>query len=251
MAIDSPDITRHLPFDALFNVRDLGGYGGHDGRSVRWNRVYRADDLGGATRGDLATLADLGIRTIIDLRTVNEVAGSSLPNLPGSYVDHHHLPLLAQTWAALGACPRDGVDPAALLAPRYLAMLVEGAPAIADAIRIMASPSAFPLVFHSTLGKDRAGVLAAVLLAILGVHDEVIAEDYSLSALAADLVDVDEGARADDWPRPSNALLAAPAEAMVRVLSQIRDNGRSMVGYVRGIGVSSQVIESVRTNLLV
>jgi protein-tyrosine phosphatase len=239
MAIGSPDITRHLPFDALGNVRDLGGYGGHEGRSVRGQRVYRADDLGAATTADLAMLADLGIRTVIDLRTRREVAGSSLPNLPGSYVDHHHLPLLGQTWSDLGVGPRRGADPAAFLAQRYLAMLVEGAPAIADAIRIMASPSAFPLVFHSTLGKDRAGVLAAVLLALLGVADEMISHDYALSALAA-----------DEWSATPPALLAAPAEAMERVLTQVGDNGRSMAGYVRGIGVSSPVIESVRTNLL-
>jgi len=151
--------------------------------------------------------------------------------------------------------PEPTLTPAEVLSARYLDMLVEGAPAIADALRIMALPSAYPIVYHCSLGKDRTGVLTAVLLSVLGVHDETIAADYALSALAVASYDEwlqvhDPAARSALWRRP-DAYLAAPAEAMMRMLAQVRAGGRSMVGFVRSIGVSFEDIEALHTQLLV
>ena len=255
MTIGLPHVSRHVLLDQLRNVRDLGGHQGRAGQLVRWNRVYRADNLARASRADLAVLADLGVRTVIDLRTERELVLEPPPTFPGAPVEHHHLPVLRATWDEVGHEPGPEVDPVDFLEARYLEMLVEGAPAIADALRIIAVPAAHPIVFHCALGKDRTGVLAAVLLSLLGVHDETIAADYALSALA--VTSFDEWLRIHDpagrdamWRQP-DAYLTAPADAMLQLLAQVRSGGRSMIGFVRGIGVSFEVIEALHTQLLV
>lgn len=258
MAIGSPRLTRRLELDALFNVRDLGGYQGRAGQTLRWNRLYRADDLGRATAGDLAAIAALGVTTVIDLRTDRERAASRPPVFRGADIQIHHLPMVRHQWevAHRFAFRRDdeSLDAEALLAQRSLDMLVEGAPAIADALRILAQPGAQPAVIHSALGKDRAGLLAAVILALLGVPTGTIAEDYALSAPAS--VSGAPWSQVHDavggslrWDPPSVALGAPPA-AMVRVLDQVNEQCGSMVGFTRGIGVEFEVIEALHRQLL-
>lgn len=254
MTIGLPHVSRHVLLDQLHNVRDLGGHQGRAGQLVRWNRVYRADNLARASRADLTVLAELGVRTVIDLRTERELALELPPAFPGAPVEHHHLPLLRATWDEVGHDPGPDVDPVDFLEARYLEMLVEGAPAIADALRIIAVPSATPVVFHCSLGKDRTGLLAAVLLSLLGVHDEAIAEDYALSSLAVlaldeRLAEHHPGTRAERWGVPP-AFLAAPPEAIARVLARVRQQCRSMVGFVRSIGVDFATIESLHRQLL-
>jgi protein-tyrosine phosphatase len=225
MAIDSTQLLRHVRLDALPDVREVGGYTGRAGQTVRWHRLYRSGELSRATRGDLDTLAGLGIRTVVDLRSDREAAARPAPTLPGAYVEHHHLPLLRDGWrprtADAAAAGRSGDD---LLVERYLQMLVEGSPAIADVLALLASPAAYPVLIHSTLGQDRTGVVIAVVLGLLAVHDEMIVEDYGWSG--------------------------SPPEVMARFLERIRDRARSMVGFARSIGVPFESIEALHENLL-
>jgi protein-tyrosine phosphatase len=255
MAIAPPRPARHLDLEGPVNVRDLGGYQGRAGQTLRWHRLLRADDLSRATEADRVRLGGLGVVTIIDLRTDREHAAARLPVLRGVPVQIHHLPMVRDGWDPSGpvaVLPGAGADD--LLAQRSLDMLVEGAPAIADALRILAQPGAQPAVIHSALGKDRAGLLAAVVLALLGVATEVIAEDYARSEL---VLARDEQRRCADgtagrvspWADPT--AVAAPPGAMVRVLEQVNRRCGSMVGFARGIGVEFEVIEALHRQLLV
>jgi protein-tyrosine phosphatase len=260
MAIGSPRVTRHLDLEALVNVRDLGGYTGRAGQTLRWQRLYRADDLSRATEADRIRLAELGIVTIIDLRTDRERVSSRPPGLlGGADVEVHHLPILLDSQARWGDIDRltrvAGATAEDLLARRSLAMLVEGAPSIADALRVLAQPGSQPAVIQSTLGKDRAGLLAAVILALLGVSTRTIAEDYAESEVAIAVggqarAANDLGDRAGSWDA-STALLAAPPGAIVRVLDQVNQRCGSMVGFARGIGVEFEVIEALHRQMLV
>jgi protein-tyrosine phosphatase len=261
MAIGSPRLTRHVVLDGPVNVRDLGGYQGRAGQTLRWGRLYRADDLGRATAEDLAVLAGLGVRTVIDLRTDRERAASRAPVFRGVDVEVHHLPMVRHDWEASTRFAARRVGPAgadpdavALLAQRSLDMMVEGAPAIADALRILALPGAPPAVLHSALGKDRAGLLSAIVLALLGVATTTIAEDYARSASVP--TEEIRWSRGDDvvggatrWD-PEPVALTAPPEAMIRVLEQVNQRCGSMVGFARGIGVEFEVIEALHRQLL-
>jgi len=241
---------RLVPFDRVFNFRDLGGYASRDGRTVRWRTLYRAD---GVHRLNFDDLAPLGVRTVVDLRTPAEL--DERGRFVHDAVGYHHLPVLQQQWDPDALRGLDSAnDAAAFLADRYLEMLDEGRDAIAGALGVLAEPSSLPLVFHCAAGKDRTGVVAAIVLDLLGVADDDIAADYSLSRLGMDRF------RAwvlETYPESANAManqpkafLEAPAEAMHRFLAGLRARHGSVRDYLTGLGVDDAVLEQVCDNLL-
>jgi protein-tyrosine phosphatase len=173
--------SRILAFEGCVNFRDLGGYRTADGRSLAWRRLFRADGLNKLTPADRAQLIELGLTTVIDLRTKDEAEQrGSFPvdDVPVRYVG---LPL-TDVLPATEELP-DWKE-AAYVATRYAAMVSEGGPVLTEAIEVLASAGSLPAVMHCSAGKDRTGVLSALILAFLGVPDETIVEDYALSATA-------------------------------------------------------------------
>ena len=170
--------SRKLVFEGCFNFRDLGGYPTADGQRTRWRRLFRADGLSRLTESDLDALAALGVVTVIDLRTDMEAdtQGRFPDGVEG--VSYHHLPL---TDTLPGEEETPDWDRAAFVSERYLAMLSEGTATVASAVALLADPERQPAVFHCSVGKDRTGVLSALVLGFLGVPDEIIVEDYALS----------------------------------------------------------------------
>ncbi len=241
------DAERLVAFDHVFNFRDLGGYHTADGRVVRWRTLFRAD---GVHRLTIDDIAPLGVRTVLDLRTPAEL--DERGRFTHDSVGYHHLPILESTW------DRDllnlDVDAAEFLAARYLEMLSEGGDSIGRALRILADPSSLPLVFHCAAGKDRTGVVAAIVLDLLGVRDDDIATDYSLSRLGMDrfrawIIETYPEA-ADAMSDQPQVFLSAPAEAMHLFLSGLRERHGSVGNYVAELGVSDDVLDTVRENLL-
>ena len=173
--------SRTLDFEGCVNFRDLGGYRTSDGRMVAWRRLFRADGLNKLTAADRGQLIDLGLNTVIDLRTLDEAEQrGSFPvdQVPVRYVG---LPL-TDVLPATEDLP-DWKE-AAYVATRYGAMVSGGGPVLTEAIQVLASTDSLPAVMHCSAGKDRTGVLSALVLAFLGVPDETIIEDYALSAAA-------------------------------------------------------------------
>src|SRR4051794_38978193 len=173
--------SRVVPHPLIFNLRDVGGYAGHDGRTVRWRRLLRSDSL---HRLDAAEqqFAALGVRTVIDLRRANEIAAFGRGPQFDGLVYHHIAPEHAE-WSDVPLDP--GGDNARWLADRYLELAEDGAEGLAEAMRVIADADAAPLVVHCAAGKDRTGVVCALTLAVLGVADRDIAEDYALSTAAS------------------------------------------------------------------
>jgi protein tyrosine/serine phosphatase len=248
----APD--RHLPFDTVFNVRDLGGYVGDGGRRIRWRTVLRADGLHRLSGDDLVRFAELGVHTVIDLRTHIELEERGRLGAGGEVdIRYHHLPLMQRNWDPQSYDPE--VGPVRFLADRYLDMIEGGRDAVAAALRIIADPSHMPLVFHCAAGKDRTGVLAAITLSLLGVSDDDVAADYALSAEAVD--------RFGEWlartkPEAAEELrlnvpagfVAAPAPAMHLFLTELRDRYGSIEAYAAEVGLGSDDLADLRSHLL-
>jgi protein-tyrosine phosphatase len=242
---------RRLRLEACFNFRDLGGYPtAHDGR-VRWRTLYRADGLNRMTDADARRVRGLGVRTIIDLRTHGEIAERGRAAVESLGVTWHHLPMIDVVWDANEVpepLPEDFVF------GKYVEMITSGEACIADALRILADPDGHPAVFHCAAGKDRTGILAAVVLGVLGVPDDVIAEDYALSQPAMDemiawFMANDE--EASTRPRPPAAFLAAEHATMRSLLDHVRDRYGSMAGWVEHhLGVEAGVIDRLRLALV-
>jgi protein-tyrosine phosphatase len=120
-------------------------------------------------------------------------------------------------------------------ADRYMEMLEVGRPAITAAVRLLAEPGRLPAVFFCAAGKDRTGVVAALLLSSLGVDDEAITADYHTSHRMIE--------------RP-NALYDAPEAAMLEFLDRVRRLHGDAAGYLRASGVADEVLERLRAALI-
>ena len=167
-------MDRLIPLEGAFNFRDLGGYPTLDGRRTRWRRLFRSDTLSELTTGDLADLAELGVATVIDLRTPAEVNRDGRIAAEVHYENHS---LLAQeSGESVGAPEHDDMG------ERYLWYLEHNPSAVVAALGLLSSADRYPAVFHCTAGKDRTGVLAALVLSLLGVERAVVVADYLLTA---------------------------------------------------------------------
>jgi protein-tyrosine phosphatase len=239
---------RHVPFEASFNFRDIGGYETRDDRRVRWGAVYRSDTLHRLTTADLERALQLGIRTVIDLRSAGELERSGRFGRAHE-VAFHNLPLEEEV--AIDPPDRELAEPPP--GEFYVEMATAGRAAIANILRVIAEGE-HAVVFHCFAGKDRTGVLAALLLALLGVPDDTIVADYHLSdqALApaiawAESNDPQWAARMAAFPP---WLLRAPHDTMQAFLDVLRERHGSIDGYLTDAGVEPAVIDTLRARLL-
>lgn len=242
--------TRHVACQSAFNVRDLGGYPTADGSRTRWGTVYRAAGLHRASAQDVDRLGGLGWRTVIDLRSFAEVEQGTF-RCEGTEVVH--LPVLSEVWDTMVIDHE--ADPVEYLVAGYLEMAAEGAVAFAAAFEILAAPGRRPAVFHCSAGKDRTGVLAALVLAAVGVDDHGIARDYALSAAAmqriVDWYGRNAPGRADVMARQPEVLLACPADAMLKFLARLRERHGTVDEYLLTAGVPAAALARLRAQLVV
>jgi protein-tyrosine phosphatase len=164
-----PDRRIRLP--GTVNLRDLGGYRTADGGTTRWRTLLRSDSLHRLDDSGRAALTDLGLRTVIDLRTDQEVQATPSA-LDGTGARTYHVPLFDAS--AVG-----NLEPE--LAAVYRYMIDNCGPAIATAVNRLCASSALPGLVHCTAGKDRTGLVSALVLEAVGVPDDVIAADYAMS----------------------------------------------------------------------
>ncbi|MFA9471019.1 MAG: tyrosine-protein phosphatase [Deltaproteobacteria bacterium] len=177
-------MNRHVPLAGQPNFRDLGGYAAGDGRRIKWGAVYRSGELSQLTDDDVGKLGQLGIRTVVDLRSPEEVSargegrqpsGAQIVRLPIASSDMFAklIPMFLE--GDFSQVPPDLLD-------KVNRMLVsEFTEQYASLLRALSEPANRPLVFHCTQGKDRAGFGAAMVLSALGVPWETVVEDYLLS----------------------------------------------------------------------
>jgi len=243
-------VDRHIPFDNLHNFRDLGGYPTGTGHRIRPGRLFRADSLGGLVPGtpDWDRFLALGVRTVIDLRRPREI--EELGRVPehGSFT-YRNVSIEHRSYDQ--AAPAPDTDPGPYLCARYLEVAEDGAEEIATALRLVAAAEQ-PLVFHCASGKDRTGQLAALILGLLGVPDEVVVEDYTLTELAAPRLLADwrdrNGGRSPAWPTFGRA----PEAAMRLFLAALRERHGSVEAYVtRALGLNAAELSgALRSRLL-
>jgi hypothetical protein len=254
--VTEPD-PRHIPFEACFNFRDLGGYPTRDGKRVRWRTLYRADTLHRLTAHDAGTFAALGVRTVIDLRSGTEVSDYGRVREDAGSFAWHHSPMLDN----LRLRPVDGEPPPPptvdLLPPGefYMQIVEEFRASVGFAFKLLAADRALPAVFHCTGGRDRTGMVAALMLELLGVPDDVIVDDYLLTKKA--------GERSMAWVEANEPELAAlvaqiPPEArelrgevILGFLERVRTGYGSASGFLSSTGVTAGEQESLMRRLIV
>ena len=182
---ESTVLASWVELEGCFNFRDLGGYQTADGRQFQTGQVFRSDGLQLLTPADLAKLSgEVGLSHVIDLRSQAEVDEVGC----GPIADQatiHHIPLFAGTSGSSDV--RANFEMPSDMGELYFLMLGFAKEPIADVVRLLAEADS-PAVFHCAAGKDRTGVISAVLLSLLGVPDETIVADYAFSRQNIDLI---------------------------------------------------------------
>lgn len=163
------------------NFRDLGGYPAAGGEHVRWGMIYRTAAMPMLTDADYRFVSGLGIRSVIDLRSVEErqIAPDGMPAHTGALYLAHDYPG-DEIFSRIGPSSQAGGQNAVV--GLYRTWLVSLAPQFRDIFQQLLRRDG-AVSYHCSAGQDRTGVATALVLSALGVPRDVIMADYQLSTL--------------------------------------------------------------------
>ena len=254
MSHSQPD--RQLRWEACYNARDLGGYATADGGRTRWGAFVRADNLSRLTQAGQAALIAYGVRTVIDLRRAYELTIDlnpfAAPSEHTRAVTYLNLPL------GLGA-DRDGIlavqaagegDDPSLMAT-FCLVLDHYWRGIAGVMAAIAAAPPGAVLFHCHAGKDRTGLVAALLLALAGVPSATIAEDYALSQVCLQPI-FEHELRQEPDPAKREQMpwwMAAAPTTMLGVLAHLEQRHGGAERYLRAAGVVAADLDRLRQRI--
>ncbi|MBC1802420.1 tyrosine-protein phosphatase [Listeria booriae] len=191
--IQHPDGThmvigeRTIPLEGCFNFRDLGGYVNTAGKTVKWGKLYRSSLLTNITEKDKDTLGKLGVSWICDLRSTSEIAAKPTPAL--AHIKNRHIPIGTAKNESTESQKIDIPDDHRVYEPlmgESYRVFVQSKDGFREIFNDIIEKEEVPFLFHCTAGKDRTGVLGALLLKLLDIPENTILADYELTNQYAD-----------------------------------------------------------------
>jgi protein-tyrosine phosphatase len=234
-----------LAIEGLVNLRDLGGLATESGALTRHGRLLRSDSPHDLSELGLRALLDLGMRIVVDLRTVSERESLPSPLVGAGNVRDHHTPIF-----------NDGDDfprNLATAAEVYCWWLRERGTGVGAALTAIADAESAPVLVHCHAGKDRTGVIIALVLRVAGVTVDAIADDYARSGVQlADMLARDRVsavAAGMDEVRVER-LFTVHREAMVETLSRIDAEHGGVAPLLRRLGLDDARIDRLARLLL-
>lgn len=251
----SEKYSRQIEFENVPNFRDIGGYHTRDGYTVAWRRLFRSGELRSMTPGDLARLREeFGLAAVIDLRSVFEVKHRGLGLLDGAGFKYYNVSFIPDGGQANAELPR--YEGFTSMGEFYVDLMRQKGfgKKIVEALEIIAEPENHPLVFHCAAGKDRTGILAAMLLSILDVADEDIETDYALSGIYIEALIKQlrsAGKTPDDVIKLPDFFWTAPPESMAMLLAALRRENGSIKDYLAANGAAPSLFGRLRAALLI
>jgi protein-tyrosine phosphatase len=237
MSDSSDSHTRHFNLEGASNFRDLGGYPGKDGRTVRWRRIFRSNHLGHLTPADIDVLRGLGLKQAFDFRGAEERAAATCGI---AEITVHSLAIEPTVIAALrtlrAACtPLSSAEAREAMRDSYRNYVRHNTPRFRALFAHLLENGA-PLVIHCTAGKDRTGFACALILHALGVPEDLIAEDYLLTNR---FYRRDPSASTDLPEDVRLALTSVEVSFLAAAFEAIRDDYGDLEGYLSdGLGLA-------------
>ncbi len=248
-------MNRFLDWDGCVNVRELGGLPTEDGGETRRGSVVRSDNPHHLSDGGWRALVGHGVRRVLDLRWDEERERDPPRELPVEVV---HVSLFGRMDPAYGAADdaawQAAPDLESAFAERYLTYLEDYRPNFGDALAAVADvPEDGTVLVHCWGGKDRTGLVCALLLRLAGVDAETVAADYALSGprLATTLERTwpDDPGAGEAERRSRDRASRSPHDAMLRVLEELERRHGGVEGYLRAAGLDDERIERLRRRL--
>ena len=246
MSMTSDDHDRRfVPLNGTMNTRDLGGLPVEGGGNTRAGVFYRSDVPMGLEAKDFAELEKRGLTTVIDLRQPNELERdpSALHGREG--LDWHNV----EVWGHINKDegPADEYDNVAF----YLAALDHAGPAFVRAVELLAHSEGAAL-FHCTAGKDRTGLLALLVLEVVGVPTDTIVSDF---ALTHDRIEplrqrlLDNAEKNGEDREQFSRLLGATPELIEPAIDHLHSRYGGAEAYLRRHGASDETLDKLRRKL--
>jgi protein-tyrosine phosphatase len=245
-------VTRDLVWDGCINVRDLGGLPTEDGGRTRFGSVIRADSVGLLSPDGWQALADAGVTRIIDLRQEFEAVDDPPRELAIDVVD---VPIFDdlddEDWATVEALSAGASTHAESQRSVYLHFLERARHRFVAAVAAVAAACEGAVVVHCHGGKDRTGIVAALLLRLAGVPIDEIATDYALSGerLRPRHETWFASAETDEERARIERIAATPSEAMHAVLETLDQQYGGVERYLLDGGLPPETLEAARSRL--
>lgn len=241
-----------LHWEGCLNVRDLGGLPTAGGGTTASGSVIRSDNLGDLTERGWRTLAEHGVVRIVDLRWSVEREGERPPPVDVEVV---HVPLLGESLeeeylAELNASLDASADVADHYAWSYVDFLERFRDRFGLALAAVAEVEG-TVVVHCVGGKDRTGLVSALLLWLADVEPAVIAADYALSEenLAPNRPAWIDGVDDELERERRRKLMRTPAEAMAQTLDELERRYGTVEDYLRSTGLDDEQVTRLRARL--
>ena len=239
-----------IRLSGAYNIRDLGGYRTNSGARTRYRRIFRADSPHRLTSTDVETLLKAGLRTVIDLRAAHELDESPNQLARLDELEYVHLPLYDALSPDHVQVDSDDPDP---LPAFYTRTLASRGARIAEILEAISGAPAGVVMFHCTAGKDRTGLISALLLGNANVLREDVVADYArteplISELVEEFMELARSSGRD--LSAYRRILRARAETMNTVLDEIAVHYSSVQSYLSGIGVGDDVLKILADRLL-
>jgi len=234
--------NRNLDWPDCRNARDLGGLPCATGLT-RSGVIVRSDNVSSLTTDGIRAMWDYGIKAVLDLRSEGEIAKRPSPFEPADYGPLYlHMPLVDDAFA-------DTLGQVTAMPDRYLMMLDQRQEAIGDIMKTIARVDG-PLVFHCFAGKDRTGLIAAMLLSLAGADRDAIGVDYAATdeQLASRYEEWIAGAPADRVEAMRHELRCPPGW-MLGALDHVTEMWGGIPQYLESCGVRPSDLVRLRAKL--
>ncbi|AEA23425.1 protein tyrosine/serine phosphatase [Pseudonocardia dioxanivorans CB1190] len=239
-------VDRWLELEGLDNVRDVGGLPVVGGGTTRSGVLLRSASLHYVTPADVRHLVEtFGLSLVLDLRTTREIDRDGPTAVATAGVETVALSFIPEEGRAL---PETGDDTDPLLR-NYLGYLADRPDNVVEAVRRLAAPQAGPALVHCAAGKDRTGVLVALVLDTVGVEHEAIVDDYALSATRVEAL-FRRWTTIEGGEMPADLTPHLPrAEVMAAVLETLAREHGGAAGWLRANGLDDDAIARLRERL--
>ena len=193
-ALSNPALSSQLEYDreihlkGTTNTRDIGGYTTSDLRTIRPGQIIRSENLSRLTEADFQKLEEIGVKTVIDLRTDKEHEKKPTVWLGDNPPQFYHFPVgdADDAWfkAQRSLIKRNKFsarDSQELMVDGYRTIAEDGVSSYEQVMKVVLDQSNWPVLIHCNAGKDRAGIATTLILEAIGVDRETIMEEYLLT----------------------------------------------------------------------
>jgi protein-tyrosine phosphatase len=264
---------RIIELKGTSNTRDIGGYKTSDGRTLRWGQIIRSDNLARLTAEDFQKLEELGVKTVIDLRTDREHEQAPTVWQGDHPPQFFHFPIghAKNDWFnAQRKMMKSNrfTEEEALehMNDAYRMIADEGPPSLKQLVSVVRDESNWPILIHCSAGKDRAGVATMLILEAVGVDRETIMEDFLLTneaSRAADKAKALAKARKSSGSGPGSrsgpgmgptpeawfAILGVEPEMLETFYASVDEQYGSMSAFLSEIGLDEEARRALATSL--